>query len=143
MTETQSASAFPEIRVPAALTFAGLVLGFAVGVGLRGSAALDGILAFAEPAGSLWLRALQLTIVPLVIGLVFTGVSQTLAAAGGGRLARRAVGLFVIALLAAGTMAALLIPALLALAPVPERAVAALSGGAADAGTVPGIAAIL
>lgn len=143
MTERQPATGFPEIRVPALLTFAGLVLGFLAAMLLKGTAALDPLLAVAEPMGSLWLKALQLTILPLVIGLVVTGISQTLAAAGGGGLARRAVGLFVVLLLAAGFMAALLVPALLELFPVPAKAVAALSGGAADPGKVPGVADIL
>lgn len=143
MTQSDSSGTFPEIRVPAALTFAGLVLGFAAGSLLRGSALLDPVLAVADPVGSLWLRALQLTILPLVIGLVVTGISQTLAAANGGALARRAVGLFTIVLVASGTMAAVLVPALLTLFPVPASAVAALSGGPADAGKVPGVADIL
>lgn len=143
MTQRAGSSSFPEIRVPAALTFAGLVLGFAAGILLRGSDGLAPVLAIAEPAGALWLRALQLTILPLVIGLVFTGISQTLAAAGGSKLARRAVQTFVIVLLCAGTMSALFVPALLALTPIPEPAVAALSGGAADPGKVPGLAETL
>lgn len=137
-----AASGFPEIRVPAALTFAGLAAGFLAGIALKDTGALAPLLAVAEPLGSLWLRALQLTILPLVIGLVVTGISQTLAAAGGGHLARRAVGLFVAVLLTAGTMAALLVPSLLALFPIPARAAQALSGGA-DAGKVPGVADIL
>ena len=141
--ETKPAG-FPEIRVPAALTFAALVAGFAAGVLLRDTTALAPLLTVAEPAGNLWLRALQVTILPLVIGLVYTGISQTLAAAGGGALARRAVGTFVAVLLASGTMAALLVPLLLELAPIPAQAVAALSGGAApDPGKVPGFAEIL
>jgi Na+/H+-dicarboxylate symporter len=143
MSEQKAASAFPEIKVPALLTFSALVLGFVVAILLKGSAALESLLAVAEPMGSLWLRALQLTILPLVIGLVVTGISQTLAAAGGGGLARRAVGLFVMVLLAAGTMAALLVPALLELFPIPAKAVAALSGGGTDPGKVPGLADIL
>ena len=143
MTEPQRASSFPEIRVPAALTFAALVAGFAVGILLRGTTALAPLLAVAEPAGSLWLSALKLTILPLVIGLVFTGISQTLAAAGGGRLARRAVGMFMVVLLASATMAILLVPLLLGLFPVPASAVAALSGGAPEPGKVPGVAEIL
>ena len=143
MDATQSGSGFPEIKVPAALTFAALVLGFLAGTMLQGTSILAPLLAFAEPAGTLWLRALQLTILPLVIGLVYTGISQTLAAAGGGVLARRAVGLFCIILLASGTMSAILSSALLGAAPVPASAAAALSGGAADAGKVPGVAEIL
>ena len=143
MTVQSSANSLPEIKVPAALTFAGLVFGFAAGILLRGTAGLAPLLAVAEPAGTLWLRALQTTILPLVIGLVYTGISQTLAAAGGGKLARRAVGLFVVVLLASGAMSALLVPLLLNIAPIPQQAIAALSGGAEAAGKVPGIAEIL
>lgn len=143
MTTRTEAAKFPEIKVPAGLTFAGLALGFAVGVLMAGTPALDALLRFAEPAGTLWLRALQITILPLVIGLVYTGISQTLEAAGGGRLARRAVLTFCAILLASGIMSAILVPGLLTAFPIPERAAAALSGGAADAGTVPGFAEIL
>ena len=82
MEATGEATKFPEIKVPAGLTFAGLVLGFAIGVALHGTPLLERILEVAAPAGKLWLRALQLTIIPLVVGLVYTGISQTLAAAG-------------------------------------------------------------
>lgn len=143
MTDPTQAAKFPEIRVPAGLTFAGLVLGFVVGVALAGTPALAALLRFAEPAGTLWLRALQLTILPLVIGLVYTGISQTLEAAGGGALARRAVATFCAVLLAGGAITAVLVPGLLTAFPIPERAAAALSGGMAEAGKVPGFAEIL
>lgn len=144
MTAQTSPSGFPEIRVPAALTFAGLVLGFTVGALLRGTDTLATILQVAEPLGKLWLQALQLTILPLVIGLVYTGISQTLAAASGGALARRAVTLFVIVLLFSGTMSALFVPALLGIWPIPDGAATALSGGGAvEPGKVPGFAEIL
>ena len=139
----EEANHFPEIRVPAALTFAALVAGLAAGMALRGTAALPAVLGLAEPMGALWLKALQMTILPLVIGLVYSGISQTLVAAGGGRLARRAVGLFVAVLLASGAMAAAVVPILLGMFPIPPEAVAALSAGAADVGKVPGFAEIL
>ena len=143
MAQQQSAAGFPEIKVPAALTFAALVLGFIIGTLLRGTSIEGTVLAVAGPAGTLWLRALQLTILPLVIGLVYTGISQTLAAAGGGQLARRAVTMFCLVLLASGIMAVLLVTGLLGMFPIPASAAAALSGGAADTGTVPGVAEIL
>lgn len=143
MNDAAQGATFPEIRVPAALTFAGLVAGFAVGIALHDTAVLGQVLAVARPAGALWLKALQLTILPLVVGLVYTGISQTLAAAGGGHLARRAVGLFFVLLLASGTMSALLVPGLLSAFPIPAKAIAALSGGAAETGKVPGFAEIL
>ncbi|WP_296677914.1 cation:dicarboxylase symporter family transporter [Novosphingobium sp.] len=143
MNERTQAATFPEIKVPAGLTFAGLVLGFAVGVALAGTPILEGLLRFATPAGALWLRALQITILPLVIGLVYTGITQTLEAAGGGALARRAVTTFCAILLASGLISALLVPALLTAFPIPARAAAALSGGAAEAGKVPSFSEIL
>ena len=140
----ETAAGFPEIRVPAALTFLGLVLGFVTGLALQGTELLAPVLKYGTLAGTVWLRALQLSILPLVVGLVYAGISQTLAAAGGGRLARRAVGLFFAVLIASGVMAALLVPGLLAAFPIPARAAAALSGGAvANAGVVPGFAEVL
>jgi Na+/H+-dicarboxylate symporter len=143
MQQQAGSSSFPEIRVPALLTFIALLLGFAVGTAFQGNAGFAPIQGVAEELGSLWLKLLQLTILPLVIGLVVTGISQTLAAAGGGRLARRAVLMFVAVLLFAGTMSAMLVPLLLDLSPIPPAAVAALSGGGGDPGKVPGFAEIL
>jgi len=144
MQQQTGSSGFPEIRVPALLTFLALLLGFVIGTLFRGQAGFAPVEAVAGELGSLWLKLLQLTILPLVIGLVVTGISQTLAAAGGGRLARRAVLMFVAVLLFAGTMSAILVPVLLELFPIPGGAVAALSGGGAtDPGKVPGFAEIL
>ncbi len=143
MNDAAGPSAFPEIKVPALLTFAGLVLGIAIGILVQGNLAVADWVIAAERVGDLWLTVLKLTILPLVIGLVFTGISQTLAAAGGGALARRAVFLFLAILLASGTMSGLLIPTLLELFPIPARAAAALSGGAADAGEIPGFFDVL
>jgi len=100
------------------------------------------VLAVAEPVGTLWLKALQMTILPLVSALIFTGVLQAVRAASAGVMARRTLGLFVAVLLAGGLLSLLLTPALLAAFPVPAGAVAALSnGGAVPA--VPGLADFL
>ncbi len=134
-------TAFPEIRVPAAWTFAGLAGGLAIGLALRGTAAQDAALAIAQPIGTLWLRGLQMTILPLVAALLFTGVVQTVAAAQAGALARRTLGLFALVLAAGAVFTALVLPALLRLLPIPAQAVAALGGMArAEPGKVPGIA---
>jgi len=144
MQQQSGSSGFPEIRVPALLTFLALLLGFVIGTAFRGEAGFAPVQALAEELGSLWLKMLQLTILPLVIGLVVTGISQTLAAAGGGQLARRAVLMFVGVLLASGAVSALIVPLLINLFPIPAAALAALSGGgAADPGKVPGFAEIL
>jgi len=138
------ATVWPEIRVPAAPTFAGLVAGLAIGLALAESAALPGVVAVAGPVGTLWLRALQMTILPLVAGLLFTGIVETVRAARAGAMARRTLLLFAMVLLTGGAMAALVMPVLLALWPIPQSAAAALrpAEGAGSA-AVPGFADFL
>jgi Na+/H+-dicarboxylate symporter len=139
-----SSAGFPEIRVPAGWTLAGLATGLALGLALRGSAAENAALAIAQPIGTLWLRALQMTILPLVAGLLFTGVVQTVAAARAGALARRTLALFALILAAGALLAVLALPPMLAALPIPAEAVAALSGMvAAEPGPVPGIADVV
>lgn len=144
MTGQAPAPLMPASPVPAGWTFAGLVGGLLLGLLLHGSAALSPMLAIAAPLGALWLRALQMTIVPLVVSLLFTGIVQTVAAASAGAMARRSLGLFAVVLVAGGAVAALLMPLALSLWPVPPGAGAALASGASVAtGKVPGLADFL
>jgi Na+/H+-dicarboxylate symporter len=137
LTETS----FPEIRVPAAWTFAGLAAGLVIGMALRSLGADAAASAVAQPIGTLWLRALQMTILPLVAALLFTGVVQTVAAAQAGALARRTLGLFALVLTAGTLFTVAVLPLLLETFPIPREAVAALGGMAkAEPGTVPGLA---
>jgi Na+/H+-dicarboxylate symporter len=140
MTKHEGAPSLPEIRVPAVWTFAGLAAGLVLGVLLQGSTDLPSLLAVAEPIGALWLKALQMTILPLVSALIFTGIVRTVTAASAGAMARRTLGWFAVVLIGGGVMAALLTPLLLRLFPIPAQAVAALSSANADAaGKVPGL----
>jgi Na+/H+-dicarboxylate symporters len=119
MTETTSAARMPEIRVPGMLTLAGLVAGLVVGALLKGSSAMDPLLAVAGPVGTFWLKALKMTILPLVAGLMFTGIVETAAAANAGAMARRTLG-WIVGLLAASTIiGGTLMPLLLRLFPAP------------------------
>ena len=105
----------------------GLVAGIVIGILL---AWVDQPLALriadiVQPFGTLWLNALQMTVVPLVLALVIVGVNQASDAAHSGRVARRAISIFVVLLAAAGVMAALLAPLALSLfTPDPGIAVA-------------------
>ena len=139
------ATTLPAIRVPAGWTFAGLGAGLLLGLALQGRPALAPVAAVAGPIGTLWLRALQMTILPLVAALLFTGIVQTVAAARAGALARRTLAAFVLILLSGGAMAALTMPALLAAFPIPGKAAAALAGSTATSPTapLPGIAEFL
>lgn len=129
--------ALPEIRVPAALTFAGLVVGLLVGLLMEGSDWLGALLAIAEPIGKLWLQALKMTILPLVAGLLFTGIAQTVATARAGAMARRTLGLFLAVLAASAAIGALVMPLLLKWVPIPAQAMAAFGKASAVTGPVP------
>lgn len=141
MAGQESGATMPEIRVPAKLAFAGLAAGLLAGLLLRGSGAEAPVLAVAGPIGTLWLRALQMTILPLVVALLFTGIVRTVAAARAGRMARRTLGCFAAVLAGGGLAAVVLMPLLLQTFPIPGRAAAALGGMTAAApGAVPGFA---
>lgn len=113
--------------------FLGLVAGLAVGVILpeiAGESPSSGALAIAEPLGNLWLQALQMTIIPLIAGLLFTGIVESAGIAGGGRVAAAALLGFLVLLLASALWAIVFVPQLLAVWPAPINA-AALTGSAA------------
>jgi Na+/H+-dicarboxylate symporter len=133
----------PDIRVPASRTFAGLVGGIALGLLLGGKPLLAPVLTVAEPVGILWLRALQMTIIPLVAALLVVGVIQTMAAARAGAMARRTLGLFFTFLAGGAALAGLLMPPLLEAFPIPARAAEALRANVANPGPVPGVAEFL
>lgn len=135
----QGKYALVQIRLPVALTFAGLVAGLAVGIagGLLGAPALAGEIA--GLIGGLWLRALQMTIIPLVAALLVLGLVQMIEAARVGRVARRMIALMVAVQLAGGAFTSIAMPALLTAFPVPEGAGAFLARSPADVGEVPGV----
>lgn len=144
MAEQKRTATMPEIRVPAKLTFAALVAGLVAGMLLSGSDVEAAVLGVAQPLGALWLRALQMTIVPLVVGLLVTGIVQTVAAAQAGALARRTLGLFVAVLGGGAVLAALAMPLLLRAFPIPAEAAATLGAmTGAEPGAVPGLSDFL
>lgn len=133
----------PDVKVPTRLTFAGLVAGFALGLALADQPRWAGLTGAINALGGLWLRGLQMTIIPLVASLMVIGVAQTVAAARAGTMARRTLGLFVLVLAAGTIMAALAVPALLELWPIPAGASLALSGASETSAPLPGFADFL
>lgn len=120
-----------------------LVLGLGAGIAsvASGGAWVEGAIATAEPIGGMWLNALQMTIVPLVVSLLITGIAASAEAARASRLAARALILFVALLWTSSIMAALLTPALLGWFPLPVESAEALRGALATAtpvGDAPG-----
>lgn len=110
------------IRLPVALTFAGLVVGLLLGWLLSSSAAIEAILPVTEPVGTLWLRALQMTIIPLVASLLVLGIAQMIGAARAGAAALRMIVLVVAVLIFSGVTTAVLLPILLDVFPIPASA---------------------
>jgi len=125
-----------------------LALGLAAGIAAAaaGGAWVDRAVAVAEPIGDLWLRALQMTIVPLVVALLITGIASAAAAARAGRLAARALAVFLAVLWSSSVVAAVATPLFLELWPLPTESADALRAalrGSEATGEVPGIGEFL
>jgi Na+/H+-dicarboxylate symporter len=108
----------------------GLVLGALAGLGLDAydSAVAVKIADAIQPFGRLWLNALQMTVVPLVFALMVVGVNAARDAAASGRIARRALVVFVVLLALGVTVAAVAAPLLFELFPRQPALTAALGG---------------
>ena len=120
-----------------------LVAGMLLGAGLESAAPGAGAAAlpFVEPVGLLWLNALKMTIIPLIVALLITGITATADAARAGRLAARSILIFLGASLLAGVMSLAMTPLLLRVLPLPASAAAALRhglGGPAESAPSPG-----
>lgn len=124
---------------PSTRILTGLVAGIALGVALASLApgAVDSVAGVAQPIGQAWLNALQMTIVPLVFSLLLTGVAATAAAAQAGRLAGRAVALYLVIMAASAVSAAVLAPLFLGIAPLPAESAAALRAALTGLGPNP------
>lgn len=90
----------------------GLAAGAAIGLAL---AAWDApraaqVAGAVQPIGTLWLNALQMTVVPLVLALVVVGVNTATDAAASGRIARRAIVVFIVVLTGGALFAAFAAP---------------------------------
>lgn len=105
-----------------------LILGLAIGIVAMstGQSWTEDAADLAEPIGGLWLNALQMTIVPLVVSLIITGIAGAAQAARASRLATRALILFACLLLTSSIIAAVLTPAFLNLFPLPTESAVSL-----------------
>lgn len=134
----------PEIRVSSLGTLAALGAGLVAGLVLSRFPAALPVAAVIEPVGSLWLRGLQMTILPLVVSLLVLGIVQTAAAARAGAVARATVGWILATYIVTGAAAMVIMPLWLRLWPIPRAAAGALAGSSAQAaGPVPGLADFL
>lgn len=112
----------------------GLVAGIVIGILLAwtDTALANSVAGIVEPFGKLWINALQMTVVPLVLSLVIVGVNQATDVAHSGRVARRAIVIFVVLLTAAAAMTAVLAPLALSMLQPDPAVAAALRGHEAE-----------
>lgn len=121
----------PSTRILVSLG-AGLLLGIAFATWLP--AAVPGATAVAQPIGSAWLNALQMTVIPLVFSLLVTGIASTAEAARSGAVAARAISIILVVMVSSAVAAALLTPLFLGLVPMPAASAAALRGALVNVG---------
>jgi len=124
-------------------TLGGLIGGLTLGLVLADSSIFESIAKPVNLVGKLWLRALQMTIIPLVAALLVLGISQMAQAARAGATARRMLGLVFAILLLSGIVSAVFMPMLLAAFPIPEAASAMLVADGVEQQEVPEIWAFL
>jgi len=111
--------------------FLALIAGLIVGAALPGEMGKP-LLPISDAVGNLWLQALQMTIIPLIAGLLFTGIAQSVGQAGGGRVAARALLAFLALLVFSAGWSMLFVPLLLDWWPAPADAAAALISNSAQ-----------
>jgi proton glutamate symport protein len=93
----------------------GLSAGLMTGIAISSSnnTSLLAMIPLVEPIGAVWVNALQMTVIPLVVSLLITGVGSSADAAAIGRVGLKAVVVFLILLFAVAAVTALVAPPLL------------------------------
>jgi Na+/H+-dicarboxylate symporter len=116
-----------------------LFIGLALGVFAAAQAPVIGvqIAYWLDIVGSLWLNGLRMTVVPLVVALLVTGIVKSAEAARAGPMAARTVFWVVCLMVVSAVLGAVLTPALLSLWPMPAESAAALRAALT---TVPAVA---
>lgn len=123
---------------------AGLLLGILVGQ--AGEGWREPLVEAAALVGGLWLDALRMTVIPLIVALLVTGIVGGADAARAGGMAARAVAWFLAFYVFSAVFGGLGMQALTALFPLPEEGAAALRAGLASveepvsSAAVPGVA---
>lgn len=121
-----------QARSPTFRVLIALVAGLAAGVGIAWSQhpTLLSAASAIEPIGALWVNAIRMTVVPLVVSLLITGIASS-STEGLGRIGGRALVLFVSLVAGGALLAAVAAPPLLALANFDSEAFATLRAATA------------
>ncbi len=99
----------------------GVVLGAEIANGLPLAKQITDVI------GTMWLNGLRMTVIPLVVSLLIVGILQTAEAAKAGKIAGRAVLTMVAFLWISSAIAAIMIPLLTGIVPMPAEAARALT----------------
>ena len=137
--EAQRPAKLVTLRLPIWWTFGGLVTGLIAGSLIAGQPVAERVLPVVQPVGTLWLRALQMTIIPLVAALLVLGITQLASAARAGATARRMLTLVAATLVFSGLATIIALPLLLDAIPPPPGAQSLLAENV-DPQQVPGLA---
>jgi Na+/H+-dicarboxylate symporter len=108
---------------------AGLLLG---ALSAQAGAYREPMVQVASTVGGLWLDALKMTVIPLIIALLITGIVSGADQARAGGIAGRSILWFVVVLTSSAAFGALAMPVLLEAFPLPASAAEALRAGLAS-----------
>ncbi|MEO5809622.1 MAG: cation:dicarboxylase symporter family transporter [Sphingomicrobium sp.] len=113
------------------LVLGALVAGLTIGALVNGAGDYwrDPAVRVAGVIGGLWLDALKMTVVPLIVALLITGIVRGSDAAQSGVVAARSILMFVVIITLSGLFGALVMPLLLAAVPLPQASAEALRAG--------------
>ncbi|MCC6931507.1 MAG: dicarboxylate/amino acid:cation symporter [Gemmatimonadaceae bacterium] len=123
-----------------------LAIGFAIGAGIASvsESAAKGVLAVSDPVGTLWVNAIRMTVIPLVVSLLITGIAGMRDLGTVGRLGGRALLMFVALLAGIALFTAIVAPPLYEQLTVDPASSAALrarvTGGATTVPPLPSFA---
>ncbi|MEL7444603.1 MAG: cation:dicarboxylase symporter family transporter [Pseudomonadota bacterium] len=127
------------IRLPVIATFLALILGLGLGIFLSSGGFPERASDVVALVGTLWLRALQMTIIPLVAALLVLGIAQMAEAARAGAAARKFLALVFAVLIAGGLFTALVMPLVLDSFGIPKDAAWFIADGESGPQQVPDI----
>ena len=135
MSVDAEAAAAKAIRGPRAWwVLLGLVAGLVGGtlVAMSGDGWREPLVKAAASVGELWLNALKMTVIPLIVALLVSGVARTAEAARGGRIAAISVAYFLGIFLISASLGAFLTPVLTGIFPLLPAAAEARQAGLAS-----------
>ena len=137
--QAEEAAARPVSGARPYLVLAALAVGLLLGVAARGMAepAREPFVQASTIVGNLWLDALKMTVIPLVVALLITGIARGAEAARAGRIAGRTVMWIVAVCTFSAIFGAVAIELLTAAFPLSSDAAAALQAGVAGLGPPP------